>query len=286
MSRNIDEATVESFGDEWSRFDQSTLADEELRRMFSEYFAIFPWDQIPDDARGADIGCGTGRWARLVARRVAELHCVDASADALAVARRSLTGSGNVVFHHASIDALPFENESLDFAYCLGVLHHLPDTRAGLDACVRALKPGAPFLLYLYYAFDNRPFWYRWLWRLSDGARRGIARLAPGPKALLCDAIALLVYWPLASIARLLETLGLQAGALPLSMYRRRSFYSMRTDARDRFGTPVEKRFSRTEIVEMMTGAGLVDVRLCNSPPYWCVIGFKASRGHNDVSAL
>jgi SAM-dependent methyltransferase len=276
MSSNVDEATVESFGDEWSRFDQSALGDDELERMFSEYFLIFPWDRIPEVARGADIGCGTGRWARLVAGRVAELHCVDASAGALAVARHSLSARSNVVFHNATIDALPFPNDSLDFAYCLGVLHHLPDPRAGLEACVRTLKPGAPFLVYLYYAFDNRSFWYRWLWRLSDGARRGIARLKPGPKALLCDVIALLVYWPLARAARLLEALGLESRSFPLAMYGRRSFYSMRTDARDRFGTPVEKRFTRSELVEMMKEAGLADVLSSNSPPYWCAVGFKA----------
>jgi hypothetical protein len=45
----------------------------------------------------------------------------------------------------------------MDFGYSLGVLHHLPDPRAGLAACVTKLKPGAPMLVYIYYAFDNRP---------------------------------------------------------------------------------------------------------------------------------
>ncbi|MCY7329778.1 MAG: class I SAM-dependent methyltransferase, partial [Saprospiraceae bacterium] len=61
---------------------------------------------------------------------------------------------------------------AMDFGYSLGVLHHIPDTRAALAACVRKLKPGAPFLLYLYYAFDNRPWWFKALWRLSDVVRR------------------------------------------------------------------------------------------------------------------
>ena len=35
----------------------------------------------------------------------------------------------------------------------------------------------------------------------------------------------------------------------------------MRTDARDRFGTLLEQRFTRSQIAEMCNGAGLVDLR-------------------------
>ena len=65
-------------------------------------------------------------------------------------------------------------------------------------------------------------------------------------------------------------------GALPLSYYRRCSFYTMRTDARDRFGTPLEQRFSRAQIRTMCTAPGLMDLRFSPRAPYWCVVGFKA----------
>ena len=156
MSRNLDQRTVTSFGDEWSRFDQSELPDAEAAVRFDEYFAVFPWERLPADARGFDMGCGTGRWARLVAPRVAHLHCIDPSS-ALDIARRALAHVDNVSFHHASAEDAPLRPASQDFGYALGVLHHVPDTAAALRACVGMLKPGAPFLLYLYYAFDNRP---------------------------------------------------------------------------------------------------------------------------------
>ena len=41
--KNFDDATVAGFGDEWNRFDQSDLSDEELDKRFKEFFAIFPW---------------------------------------------------------------------------------------------------------------------------------------------------------------------------------------------------------------------------------------------------
>lgn len=275
-SANLHERTVTSFGNEWARFDQSRTTEVELRRLFSEYFDIFPWDRLPRDARGADIGCGSGRWARLVAGRVAQLHCVDASEEAIAVARQNLSSLENLVFHRASVDSLPFENDSLDFAYSLGVLHHVPDTARALAACVRKLKRGAPFLVYLYYAFDNRPRWYRFLWRVSDGSRRVISRLPPRVRDAVCDGLAAIVYWPFARLARLASRAGLPVSGFPLCLYRDRSFYSMRTDSRDRFGTPLEKRFRAEEIRDMMVGAGLAGIRFSNSPPYWCAVGFRS----------
>jgi hypothetical protein len=67
---------------------------ERRTRRFAEYFEIFPWDSLPRDAVGFDAGCGSGRWAALVAPRVGWLHYIDASAEALAVAQKSLAGLG------------------------------------------------------------------------------------------------------------------------------------------------------------------------------------------------
>jgi SAM-dependent methyltransferase len=272
---NLDEATVRSFGRQWERFDQSALSEDALRTMFQEYFAIFPWERLPETAVGADIGCGSGRWARFAAERASVLHCVDASEEALSVARRRLSSAGNVVFHRASVDALPIAPESLDFAYSLGVLHHVPDTAGALTAVARTLKSGAPLLLYIYYAFENRPRWYRFLWRVSELARRTIARLPPAPQSFLCDALALSIYWPLARLAGLAEGAGLSVERFPLALYRGRDFYSMRTDARDRFGTPLEKRFRAGEIEAMMKDAGFAEIRFSDRPPYWCAVGIK-----------
>jgi hypothetical protein len=74
--KNIDQQTVESFGDEWSRFDQSVMTNEEALERFGEYFSVFPWDTLPSDAVGFDMGCGSGRWARLVAPKVGRLNCI------------------------------------------------------------------------------------------------------------------------------------------------------------------------------------------------------------------
>jgi SAM-dependent methyltransferase len=270
---NIDQKTADGFGDEWTRFDQSALSEPERAELFNGYFSAFPWQALPGDAEGFDLGCGSGRWAKLVAPRVGRLHCIDPSA--IDVARRNLAENTNCVFHRASVDRIPLDDSSMDFGYSLGVLHHVPDTQAGLLACVQKLKPGAPFLVYLYYAFDNRPMWFQVLWRVSDLIRRGISRLPRSVTYALTQVFAVLVYWPLARAARWFERRGVDVSNFPLSFYRHRSFYTMRTDALDRFGTRLERRFTSGQIRTMMERAGLERIHVSPTAPFWCAIGYR-----------
>ena len=277
-SSNFDDATVSGFGDEWSTFDQSRLESQELDALFEQYFEVFPWAALPKNPTGFDLGCGSGRWATRVAPRVGTLHCVDASQKALEVAQRNLADHQNCAFHHASVDATGLPEASMDFGYSLGVLHHVPDTQAAITACARLLKPGAPLQLYLYYALDNRPGWYRALWRLSDTVRRGLSRTPHRIKLAASTVIATLVYLPLARGAGWVHRTNASfAHQMPLAYYAERSFYTMRTDAYDRFGTRLEQRFTRLEIDQMMREAGLERLRFSEGEPFWCVVGFRSA---------
>ena len=273
---NFDPATVAGFGAEWSAFDQSRLSGREYDELFDSYFAVFPFETLPPAAEGFDLGCGSGRWAARVAERVGLLHCIDPSAEALEVARGRLGRRSNVRFHLATASSIPLAESSQDFGYSLGVLHHVPDPGRALRDCVKLLKPGAPFLLYLYYALDNRPAWFRILWKATNAGRKAISRLPFALKRLTTDAIAVGIYWPAAKVAALGEALGADVGNFPLSAYRRSSLYTMRTDALDRFGTRLEHRFTRAEIELMMHEAGLIDIRFSERVPYWTAVGRRA----------
>lgn len=274
-SDNLDAKTVAGFGREWDHFDQSKLVGEEYEELFSAYFGIFPFDELPPHAEGFDLGCGSGRWAAGVAPRVGRLHVIEPAEQALDVARKRLARFDNVSFHLAPADAIPLPDDSQDFGYSLGVLHHIPNTPRALADAVRKLKPGAPFLLYIYYKLENRPAWFRFLWRGSDALRRIVSRL-PFPVARgVTSAIAAIVYWPLARLSLVAEKTGLDPSNIPLSDYRHRSSYTMRTDALDRFGTRREHRFTRGETAQMMRGAGLTGIRFSERPPYWVACGTR-----------
>ena len=273
--KNVDEMVVNDFGLEWEKFNQSSVSKQELKEIWEKYFSIFPWESLSPDAKGFDLGCGSGRWAFFVAPNVKELHCIDPAKEALSVAEKNLAPYNNCIFHNVTVDDIPFANNSMDFGYSLGVLHHVPDTVLGIKSCVDKLKPNAPFLLYLYYALDNKPFWFRIIWKISDYLRRGISILPSKLKYIVSQIIAIFIYFPLARGSKIFEKLGFDVTNIPLSFYRNKSLYTMRTDALDRFGTRLEQRFTKKEIELMMLDSGLVKITFRDDEPYWCAIGYK-----------
>lgn len=274
MDKNIHHKTVESFGDEWGKFDQNNLSFEEAESIFNMYFSIFPWEILPENPEGFDLGCGSGRWAKIVAPKVSLLNCIDPSS-ALEVAKKNLNDLNNLSFLKESVDELSLEDNSQDFGYSLGVLHHVPDTQEAISSCVKKLKPGAPFLLYLYYAFDNRSLFFKFIWRITNLLRKFISLLPSPIKNTLTDLIAIFVYFPLARLSLVLESLKVNNNHIPLSFYKNSSFYTMRTDSRDRFGTPLEQRFTKNEIYQMMSSSGLENISFSDGMPFWCAVGTK-----------
>lgn len=274
INSNIDRETVDSFGEEWTRFSEFDPA--EINRVGDEYF-----DLMKDDFRGnelaLDLGCGSGRWSAYVAPKVGFIEAVDPSS-AVFIASKMLKDLSNVRVTQCDVDSLPFADNSFDLIFSLGVLHHIPDTAAAIQTAVKKLKPGGKFLLYLYYRFDNRGILFRTLFSISDVIRKVICRLPHKLKVILCDIIAAVVYLPLVSIARCVKFLGGKKvyAKLPLAYYVNKSFYIMRNDALDRFGTPLEQRFSREEIRLMLENAGMNHIRFSPNEPYWHVIAEKS----------
>ena len=273
--RNVDERVVEDFGKEWEAFNQKELNERDLQNAFNQYFNIFPLENLNAESEGFDMGCGSGRWAQLIAPQVGKLNCIDPSSLALDQAKSNLENFTNCSFECASVSDSKLKESSQDFGYCLGVLHHIPDTLEGLKACANKLKSGAPFLLYLYYRFDNKPIWFKTIWKISDLVRRSVSLMPFKIKLFASQIVALSVYWPLSRISFVLEKFGKDVSNIPLSDYRNKPIYFLRTDALDRFGTKLEKRFTKIEIEQMLRDAGFTNIRFSSSTPYWVAVGIK-----------
>ena len=273
--KNIDKKVVNDFGEEWSAFKQSDIEKKDLESAWEQYFSIFPFNELPDNAIGFDLGCGSGRWAMFTSPKVGHLHCIDASEKALSVAKENLSELDEITFHHGSVSDGILDDNSQDFGYCLGVLHHIPDTLDGLKSCSKMLKSGAPFLLYLYYNFENRSVLFKAIWRISNIFRWFISKFPSPLKKLTTFLIAIVVYFPLARISLFIERIGFNPHFVPLSDYRKKKFKFMATDSLDRFGTRLEKRFSKSDIINMLEEAGFINVRFSSSQPYWVCISYR-----------
>jgi len=270
---NIDKKTVESFGEEWSKF--NSFSDVDLNVTGDEYFDIVP-EHVYKDKKVLDAGCGTGRWSKYISAKASEIEAVDPSA-AVFSAASVLQGCDNARVSQASIDNLPFADNSFDFVFSLGVLHHIPDTQNAMNKCVLKVKPGGLFLVYLYYSLDNRGLLFRALFYISNMMRKIVSKLPSAIKKMVCDLLAVVIYLPFISISKLFSLLGLDnlIKYIPLSYYSNKSLNIIRNDSLDRFGTPLEQRFSKKEIEAMMRNAGLNEILFSDSEPYWHAVGRK-----------
>ena len=270
---NADWKTVESFGDEWNRF--ASFTDEETGRAGDQYFDIVTREMANDSTVALDIGCGTGRWSKYLSPRVRFVEALDPG-EAVRAAVPYTAPCGNVRITQAGYGSLPFAPASFDFVFSLGVVHHVPETGKAIAEAASMLKDGGWLLLYVYYSLDNRGAVYRAIFGVSDVVRRTISRLPRRLKFLACDAIAIAAYAPLVGVARLARTAGWEGwNSVPLSYYVDKPWKVIRNDSLDRFGTPLEQRFSRRQIEDMLIAAGLKDIRFSDHEPFWHVVARK-----------
>ncbi len=271
---NIDNEVVKSFGDEWLKFHD--FSDEIIHDIAKEYFDILNDSIVNKHTYMLDIGCGTGRWTKFLTQKAGFIEAVDPS-NAIFAADKLLGNTENVRLTKASIDTLPFNDETFDFAMSIGVLHHIPDTQKAMQDCVKKVKRGGYFYCYLYHNLETRGWWFKTLYWLSNQLRKIVCRLPAGMKRFVSDILAIVIYMPLVLWVRFLVLIGLRkiAVKMPLSAYNNKSFFVIRNDALDKFGTRLEQRFSKKQVEEMMRNCGLENIVISPLTPFYHAIGRK-----------
>lgn len=144
------QATAEKFGWSWQTFSQE---DEKYAEQFLGWIAPVR----PEFFAGKVVlegGCGKGRHTRRVAQWGArDIVAVDLSA-AVEVAFAATRNLENAHVIQADIFNLPLKR-AFDYAFSIGVLHHLPHPRAGFKSLVSKVKPGGHASAWVYGAENN-----------------------------------------------------------------------------------------------------------------------------------
>lgn len=95
---------------------------------------------IPRNWVVADIGCGTGNAAEVLAQRVEQVIAIDQSTGMLDAAKRRLDGATNVRFVEGQVESLPLKDATVDAATCLLVLHHVEKPELALREMRRVMR--------------------------------------------------------------------------------------------------------------------------------------------------
>ena len=251
----------DTFGHEWEAHPE-LLPEHE--NEFHQYFDLVDVHSLTE-ATVCDLGCGSGRWSYQLRNQCRKLVLVDFS-DAIFVARRNLRDCPTAIFMMGDLTNLPFRSDFADLIICLGVLHHLPMPAL---AAVRRLKPLAPrILVYLYYALDNRPGYFRGLLAAVTALRRITSRITGSKmRATVSWLLTLAVYVPLIWIGKGLGAFGLGKFVPLYDTYTGTSLRRMRQDVYDRFFTRIEQRVTKSSILKLLDTFETVTISA--NLPYW-----------------
>jgi SAM-dependent methyltransferase len=265
-----------TFGAEWLTYPDIMPEHED---EFALYFDLINISDLKG-MRVCDLGCGIGRWSHFLKDKCHELILLDFS-EAIFAARKNLKGSENAIFFMGDIKRLPFRKSFADFLFCIGVLHHLPVN--ALEE-VKALKKYAPtILIYLYYALDNRPFYFRLLLEMVTSIRQVVSRIkTPSFRNGFSSFTAWTVYLPLVYLGKIVKPFGLSRFIPIYEAYNGKRVHRIKQDVYDRFFTSIEQRFTRKQILEL--NKEFDKVTISDHLPYWHFKCETYPSSHNNQS--
>jgi SAM-dependent methyltransferase len=250
---DVAQRTQASFGYEWSEFNDWHHSGE---TNFQQYFGDI--DRVWLAGRTVlDAGCGMGRHARHIASLAGRVIAMDFSR-AIDQAARNTADVPNVTCIQGDITLPPVADDAFDLVYSIGVLHHIADTESAARTLLKKVKPGGRLRIYLY--------WKRY--GVSGVILRGVNMLRavttrmpfPMLKAL-CWVLSAGLWLTVVMAYRAMSAFGHRRHEKwPLAVYARYPFNVLYNDQFDRFSAPIEQRWSKQEVRDLMGRLGLSEV--------------------------
>ncbi len=120
--------------------------------QLEQRMALAPWLDVATDARVLDVGCGIGRWSRLLAAKGARVTGIDLSPTMIAQARTRALADGVAERCRFAVQDLSTLDEAEKYDLVLGVtvLQHILEPRLFRDALAALaahLAPGGRMVL-------------------------------------------------------------------------------------------------------------------------------------------
>jgi SAM-dependent methyltransferase len=247
--------TAETFGYGWaaSPVDPATAAIRWHYVKLQETLHLSPIDGLVLDA-----GCGDGIDVANHALAGVEVIGVELSDGGVAQASTRSRHLPNAHVVQADLCRLPFDDDTFDAVYSYGVLHHVPHPEAAVLELARVARPNASIAVYLYEDFVERGAVLRWMLAAANALRTVTTRLSPRVLMRLCRIGSPLVYLMFAVPYKVLKRAGAARSLADAIPFRHaRSPFGLAGDLFDRFGAPVEYRFTRAGAIALLDGAGL-----------------------------
>lgn len=244
------DAYVHSFSFEWYKHSKTQL-DSSNNILRSEEAFRQRIDFDLDNLKGKlvlDAGCGSGRFAEMVAKYKGTVVAFDLSY-AIDMAFENIGQSENVHLIQADIFNLPFRDNIFDFIYSFGVLHHTPDAYKAFLKLTTLLKKGGSISIFVYSSYNKGIVYSSNFWRVFT------TRM---PKKLLYYFCFISI--PLYYIYRFPVIGNIAKMLFPISMERDWKWRLL--DTFDWYSPKFQSKHTHAEVFRWFSNAGLTDIKI------------------------
>lgn len=254
--------TRKKFSFAWIKFAKKEVERQWYKDSFS-YLRYIPKEIFIGEYKiGLDVGCGSGSDMIHLGQYGAKIVGIDIS-DAIKVTRDNIINNYRLCVVQADIYNLPFKNETFNFIYSFGVLHHLPDPEKGFRILCDKVKKDGFVIIYVYEDFSDRAFFEKLLLKIINFLRLITTKMPPALLYLFSVTTSPIVFLSCSMPYQILAKIpGTRNFSERIPFKHTTRLDCIASDLYDRFSSPIECRYSRKEIEEWFKKAHLEDTNI------------------------
>lgn len=268
---------ADSFGNQWKAFAKSQIDTDLIKESSLRFDTEIGWSSVElENSTVLEIGSGAGRFIEVISsKRVSLVIGMDIT-DAVDASQENIGHKENVFFIQGDIFKSPIKNNSMDFAYSIGVLHHTPDPKEAFYNMVDLVKDFGGIGLSLYeislYSRPNRNslkvssmelLWALNMWRV-EFFRIFTTRIPDNIMIAYCKTII-----PILHSINKIPILNIFRYLLPSTCYRRLPVEWSMVDTMDTYSTKIVHQYRGKNIFQWFLSLGLEKIILRNGRAGW-----------------